>query len=188
MSSVVLDSLKAHFSDDLIEFGTFRGDDFAIVKSAAWLSIATFLRDDAGCDMSMFVDITCVDYPTRQDRFEVVLLLYSLDHGHRIRLKTRLKEGESVATVTGLWRAANWFEREVWDMFGVPFAGHPDLRRILMYPEFEGHPLRKDYDARKTQPIVPYRESTESLSLEKQAPFADDEGMPFPRNDFTPRE
>src|SRR6185436_7630046 len=94
-------------------------------------------------------------------------------------------DGADLDTVTHLWLGANWFEREVYDMSGVTFRGHPDLRRILMYPEFEGHPLRKDYPAQRTQPLIPYRTEAEAgLPLEKLAPFHADEGMSFGRKNW----
>ena len=183
MSAIILEKLKAQFGGAVLETGSFRGDEFAVVEAARWHDIARFLRDDATTDMSMFIDITCVDYPARDARFELVLHLYSLHKGHRIRLKARLTETQpEVASICDLWLGANWFEREAWDMFGVRFKGHPDLRRILMYEEFEGHPLRKDYDAQRTQPLVPYREG--DGVLDKLAPFRRDEGLPFGRNDW----
>jgi NADH-quinone oxidoreductase subunit C len=88
-------------------------------------------------------------------RFDVVYHLYSTRHQHRVRLKVPVALADpSVASLTSLWASANWFEREVWDMFGVTFTGHPDLRRILMYDSFKGHPLRKDYPVRKRQPLI----------------------------------
>ena len=191
MSQLVLDKLKAKFGDRILETSSFRGDDVAIVSPMDWLEVATFLRDDPACDMSMFIDITAVDYPERDARFDLLLFLYSLHKGHRVRLKTRLHDENAdpgrparVKTVTSLWAAANWFEREVWDMFGIRFDGHPDLRRILMYEEFEGHPLRKDYAADRTQPLIPYRPE----AVDKLAPFRADEGMPFGRRDWSPRD
>lgn len=184
MSQAVLDKLRAKFGDRILETHSFRGDDVAIVAPSDWFVIAEFLRDEPSLDFSMFTDITAVDYPEREERFDVLLLLYSLHKGHRVRLKTRLKDGHSLKTVTPLWAAANWFEREVWDMFGVPFEGHPDLRRILMYEEFEGHPLRKDYAADRTQPLIPYRPE----ALDKLAPFRADEGMPFARSGWQQRD
>jgi NADH-quinone oxidoreductase subunit C len=89
-----------------------------------------------------------------------------------------VRENEDCPTAIGVWPGADWMEREVWDMFGVKFAGHPDLRRILMYEEFQGYPLRKDYPANKTQPLVAYREGT----FDKLGPFLSDEGMPFNRS------
>jgi hypothetical protein len=101
--------------------------------------------------------------------------------GHRIRLKARVGKATgsaSIATLTDLWGSANWMERECFDMFGVVFSGHPDLRRILLYPEFEGHPLRKDYPADRIQPLLPYRDVP---NIEKVAPFTTHEGMSFGR-------
>ena len=115
---------------------------------------ATELRFD------VLMDLTAVDYcrfPGREDgpRFEIVYHLYSLPHNHRLRVKVRADEDEAVvASATPLWPIANWFEREVWDMFGVRFDGHPDLRRLLMYEEFVGHPLRKDYPVNRRQPLI----------------------------------
>jgi NADH-quinone oxidoreductase subunit C len=189
MSAIVLEKLKSQFGGAIVETGTLRGDDFAVVDPAKWHDVAKFLRDDATCDMSFFVDLTVVDYPTRSPRFEVVMHLSSLGKGHRVRIKTRIDEGKAgshptIKTVTDLWKGADWTEREAWDMFGVKFEGHPDLRRVLLYEEFEGHPLRKDYQAQHTQPLVPYREEAQ----DKLAPFRNDEGMPFGRNDWRPKK
>jgi NADH-quinone oxidoreductase subunit C len=117
-------------------------------------------RDDEALAFDMLVDLTAVDYlryPGREDgpRFEVVYHLYSLRHQHRLRVKVRVDEDDAVVpTVTALWPIANWLEREVWDMFGIRFEGHPDLRRLLMYEEFVGHPLRKDYPIDRRQPLI----------------------------------
>ncbi len=91
------------------------------------------------------VDITAVHYPKREQQFDIVYILYSFHHNQRIRVKTQLRDGERFRSVTGIWPTANWLEREVYDMFGIVFDGHPDLRRILMPDEWKGHPLRKDY-------------------------------------------
>jgi NADH-quinone oxidoreductase subunit C len=124
---------------------------------------------------------------------EVVLHLYSIQRRHRLRLKARVgdedMEGAEIDSITDLWPGAGWFERETFDLCGVTFTNHPDLRRILMYPEFEGHPLRKDYPATRTQPLVPYRTEAEAKRpLEKLAPFGPDEGMPFGRRAWGPSE
>jgi NADH-quinone oxidoreductase subunit C len=140
--------------------------------------------------LRLFVDLCGVDYPERgaeDERLEVVLHLCSLTKHHRVRLKTRVGDedmkGAELESVTSIWAGANWFEREVFDMSGVTFRGHPKLQRILMYPEFVGHPLLKDYPAQKTQPLVPYRtEEDAGVPLDKQAPFREDEGMPFGRH------
>jgi NADH-quinone oxidoreductase subunit C len=105
----------------------------------------TFLRDDAACRFLCLIDITAVDYPDRERRFDVVTHLLSPTHVRRIRLKVETDERTPVSSLVELYPAANWFEREVWDLFGVYFTGHPDLRRLLTDYGFEGHPLRKDF-------------------------------------------
>jgi len=181
VSKKVLDLLQAKFGDKIVETHSQFGDDTAVVVPEAWRDVALFLRDEPRCAMNMFTDLTAVDYLEREPRFEVVCHLRSLDRGHRIRIKTRIgdENGESMElpSLAPVWRGANWFERECFDMFGVKFVGHPDLRRILMYEEFQGHPLRKDYPAQQAQPLVEYREG----NFDKLAPFGDDEGMPFGR-------
>lgn len=105
-----------------------------------------FLRDDPKCRFEMLVDITALDHPSRLDaRFDVVYNLLSLSHNSRIRVKTPVAEGEAANSAVNTFSTAGWFEREVWDMFGIPFAGNPDLRRLLTDYGFDGHPLRKDF-------------------------------------------
>ncbi|NUP09923.1 MAG: NADH-quinone oxidoreductase subunit C [Polyangiaceae bacterium] len=180
MSKAVLEALKTRFGDAIWDTQSQFGDETAIVDPDKWFEIARFLKSDPRCAMNMFVDLCGVDYPDRDPRFEVVLHLRSLEKGHRIRLKTRVGDAEAdtaeVDSITPIWGGANWFERETYDLMGIVFRGHPDLRRILMYPEFKGHPLRKDYPANKIQPLVELLEGPE-----KFAPFGPDEGMPFGR-------
>jgi len=107
--------------------------------------LLTFLRDDSNCLFKLLVDICGVDYPDRAERFEVVYNLLSLKHNQRIRVKLTTVADRPVPSVAAVFRVAGWFEREVWDLFGVFFADHPDLRRILTDYGFEGHPLRKDF-------------------------------------------
>jgi NADH-quinone oxidoreductase subunit C len=182
MAQVLVKLLSQHFADAVLETHSQRGDETVVVEAARWKEIARFLRDDPRAAMNYCVDLTAVDYPEREPRFEVVLHLCSLSRGHRLRLKARVGnadgEGAEIETVSDLWGAANWAERECWDMFGVRFSGHPDLRRILMYPEFIGYPLRKDYPADRIQPLIAYREVE---NTEKLAPFGFDEGMSFGR-------
>jgi len=109
------------------------------------VKVLTFLRDDQNCHFKQLVDITGVDYPEREERFEVVYHLLSPKQNQRIRIKLPAGEETPVDSVTGVYSAAGWFEREVWDLYGVFFANHPDLRRILTDYGFEGHPLRKDF-------------------------------------------
>jgi NADH-quinone oxidoreductase subunit C len=154
-----LEVLKTKFPDYIEDSHSFRGDDTAVIKREALRDICTFLRDDQGQQYNLLTDLTCVDFPEREKRLEVVYHLYSLPHNMRIRLKVPVSENSpTVETVSDLWKIANWLEREAWDMFGVVFKGHPDLRRILLYEEFEGHPLRKDYHPLKEQPRVPLRD------------------------------
>jgi NADH-quinone oxidoreductase subunit C len=181
MSRKVLEVLSAEFGPSILETHSHFGDDTAVVAPVRWREIARLLRDDPRCAFDMFVDLTVVDYLGRQSpRFEVVLHLRSLEKAHRIRLKARIGDDLGALRIDSLvpvWAGADWFEREAYDMFGVEFVGHPDLRRILLYPEFEGYPLRKDYPAHRTQPLIPYREDAPG----KLPPFGADEGMPFGR-------
>jgi NADH-quinone oxidoreductase subunit C len=131
-----------------------------VVERAAIVEIMTFCRDETDLGFDMLSDLTAVDFlkfPGREDgpRFEVVYHLYSLAHNHRVRLKIRVDEDDAVVpTAVSVWPIANWLEREVWDMFGIRFQGHPDPRRLLMYEEFVGHPLRKDYPINRRQPLI----------------------------------
>jgi NADH-quinone oxidoreductase subunit C len=115
------------------------------VPRAAIIPVLTFLRDDSRCLFKVLVDLTAVDYPARPERFEIVYNLLSLKHNRRLRIKTTTDEDTPISSVTSVFNTAGWFEREVWDLFGVFFADHPDLRRILTDYGFEGHPLRKDF-------------------------------------------
>ncbi len=122
-----------------------RGELIATVKRASIVKVATFLRDDAVCQFTQLIDICGVDYPEREERFEVVYHLLSMNKNTRIRLKVPAGEDTPVASLTGVFPCADWLEREVWDMYGVFFSGHPDLRRILTDYGFDGHPQRKDF-------------------------------------------
>jgi NADH-quinone oxidoreductase subunit C len=184
MAQQLLELMRSRFGSDITDSHADHGDETVVVRKEAWLSIARWLRDDPAADMAMLLDLTAVDYPDQNPRFEVVAHLLSLRLGHRLRLKTRVAEAEGqppkVDSLTELWASANWAERECYDMFGVVFVSHPDLRRILLYPEFEGYPLRKDYPAERTQPLVAYRTVD---NIDKLPPFGAQEGMPFGRMD-----
>jgi len=188
MAKALVDLIKQKFPADVLETHSQRGDETVVVYAARWKDVARFLRDEPRADMSMLTDLTAVDFPDRSPRFEVVAHFYSLAKGHRLRLKARVGDSDGgnaeIETLSDLWASANWAERECWDMFGVRFAGHPDLRRILLYPEFEGHPLRKDYPAERIQPLVPYREVPDT---DKIPPFRSDEGMSFGRQTHAQR-
>src|SRR4051812_15493068 len=182
MSKALIELVKKNFPDAVLESHSQLGDDTLVLAPGRWKEVCGFLKDDQQSDMSMLTDLTAVDFPDRDPRFEVVAHLYSLNRGHRLRVKARVgdREGETVEidTLTELWASANWLERECFDLLGVKFLGHPDLRRILTYPEFEGHPLRKDYPAEKIQPLIQYRDEP---NIDKVAPFGVDEGMSFGR-------
>jgi NADH-quinone oxidoreductase subunit C len=121
------------------------GELMVTAQASAVPKLLTFLRDDQNCQFKQLVDVTAVDHPDREARFTVVYNLLSLRHNQRVRVKTMVAEGATLASVVGVFSSANWMEREVWDLFGVAFSGHPDLRRILTDYGFEGHPLRKDF-------------------------------------------
>jgi NADH-quinone oxidoreductase subunit C len=119
------------------------------------VDVMRLLRDDADCAFEMLTDLCAVDYLGEDPRFEVVYHLYSLAKNHRLRVKVRVPESDAVVdSLTGLWASANWMEREVFDLYGIRFRHHPDLRRILLYDEFQGYPLRKDYPKERRQPLV----------------------------------
>lgn len=121
------------------------GELNVVAHAPSIVKVLTFLRDDASCLFKQLVDLCGVDWPAREQRFDVVYHLLSLKQNQRVRVKIATDEETPVPSVVEVFSAANWFEREVWDMFGVVFAGHPDLRRILTDYGFEGHPLRKDF-------------------------------------------
>jgi NADH-quinone oxidoreductase subunit C len=158
--SQVLQRLRDRFGGVVLETHEDRGDATLVVERTALVEVLRYCRDEPPLAFDVLMDLTAVDnlkYPGREDgpRFEVVYHLYSLAHNHRVRVKTRVDEDDAqVPTAVDLWPIANWFEREVWDMFGVRFAGHPDPRRLLMYEEFVGHPLRKDYPINRRQPLI----------------------------------
>jgi len=138
---------------------SYRGDDTLVVDPTRIADAMKTLRDDPELAMTMLVDVTAVDYFGREPRFEVVYHLRSFKSGARLRVKVPVAEPEdgsnpAIDTITPLWASADWNEREVWDLYGIRFRGHPDMRRILMYEEFVGHPLRKDYPKEKRQPLV----------------------------------
>ncbi len=144
-----LDELGAHIAmrmpDAVREVRISHGELTLLAEREQVLALLRFLRDDVQCHFETLIDICGVDYPERTERFEVVYHLLSMRMNQRIRVRLRAGEDTPVASAVGLWPAANWFEREAFDMYGIPFANHPDLRRILTDYGFEGWPLRKDF-------------------------------------------
>jgi NADH-quinone oxidoreductase subunit C len=159
MSKAVIGALLERFPDAVYDaYEGVGGDDCAFVKKDRIADVCRFLREAERFDLAPY--ITAVDYLGLTPRFEVVYNLLSIPRSARIRLRVKVPEGEGneVPSVTGVWRGADWFERYCFDMYGIRFSGHPDLRRLLMYDEFVGHPLRKDYPLKGRQPLVPERE------------------------------
>jgi NADH-quinone oxidoreductase subunit C len=156
----ILAQLQRRFGDAIVETHADHGDLTAVVARDAILAVLAHCRDAPSLAFDVLMDLTAVDYlkfPGREDgpRFEVVYHLVSITHNHRLRLKVRVDEDDaSVPSAVALWPIANWLEREAWDMFGVRFERHPDPRRLLMYEEFVGHPLRKDYPINRRQPLI----------------------------------
>jgi NADH-quinone oxidoreductase subunit C len=136
--------VRAKFGASLLEATLDRNQAILLVERGDLAKLARYCRDDESFDF--LTDLTAVDFPARAPRFEIVLNLYSFQKNERLRLKCRAAEGEVVPSVTSVWGTANWLERECFDMFGIRFDGHPDLRRILLPDEWQGFPLRKDYD------------------------------------------
>jgi NADH-quinone oxidoreductase subunit C len=135
--------LSQQFSADISGFSSYLGQEFLVAAVAAVVPILRYLRDEENFDF--LVDLTALDYPDRPDRFELIYIVYSFSANRRIRVKTRLADAYQPETATGIYLSANWLEREVFDMFGIEFAGHPDMRRILLPEDWTGYPLRKDY-------------------------------------------
>ena len=129
----------------VVSCAVVRGEIELRVNPADVTQVLTLLRGDRQAAFNQLIDLTAVDYPERESRFDVVYLLLSMDNNMRMRLVAAVAAGQAMPSVSGLFMAANWAEREVWDMFGIFFAGHPDLRRLLTDYGFEGHPLRKDF-------------------------------------------
>jgi len=155
----ILDLIREKFSDSIIETHSRLGQDTVVIEKTRLIDLAGFLKEDPELKFNILADLTAVDYWKKNPRFEVVYHLLSLDNRLRLRVKTPVGEDDCTApSLCKLWPAANWYEREVFDMFGIRFEGHPDLKRILMYPGFKGHPLRKDYPKTRHQPIVKYRD------------------------------
>ena len=139
------DQVAAALPGDVIRSEIVRGELILWAERPAIVRVLTFLRDDPRMLFKQLVDLCGVDYPHRIERFEVVYNLLSLRHNRRIRVKLATDENEPVPSVTGVFHSADWYEREAWDLFGVYFSDHPDLRRLLTDYGFEGHPLRKDF-------------------------------------------
>jgi len=141
--SELVASLRSQYGSGIREASTYLGQKYLVVDSSVVYEILLRMRDEQLFDYC--VDITAVHYPKREAQFDIVYVLYSFHHNERVRVKTQIKDGDSVRSAVEIWPTANWLEREVYDMFGITFDGHPDLKRILLPDGWKGHPLRKDY-------------------------------------------
>jgi NADH-quinone oxidoreductase subunit C len=141
LGAAIAAALPGAVTRTYVEYGELN----VVVEASGIISTLTYLRDDPACRFICFIDITATDYPARAKRFDVVYHLLSPSHNQRVRVKAAVGEGQAIASACAVFPAADWFERETYDMFGVLFSGHPDLRRILTDYGFEGHPLRKDF-------------------------------------------
>ncbi|MFZ0582335.1 MAG: NADH-quinone oxidoreductase subunit C [Candidatus Acidiferrales bacterium] len=147
LDNELVQRLKAKFGEAIREASLDRKQAIVLIAAEQLREISRHCRDEEKFDM--LVDLTAVDWPKREKRFDIVLNLYSFEKNERLRLKAHAADGEPVPSVCEVWPAANWLERECYDMFGIVFEGHPDLKRILMPDEWQGYPLRKDYDILK---------------------------------------
>jgi NADH-quinone oxidoreductase subunit C len=162
LSKYAYDKIAAALPSAVLErYADRGGGEWAVIRSEAILDVASELRDKPELEFKLFLSIDAVDrlmLPGNDPRFEVVYFLYSVRRGEHARLKCQVPEDKpELPSITPVYQGANWWERFVWDFYGIRFRGHPDLRRILMYEEFKGHPLRKDYPLRQRQPLVPER-------------------------------
>ncbi len=149
MSQKLVERLQREFGEEILAVASHRGDESVTVAPANLPKVLAHLKDTEGCEQ--LSDVVGIDYPDRDQRFEVLYLLRSWSNKHRIQVRVPVAEDQPVPTVSGLYRSADWHEREVYDLFGVPFSGHPDLRRILCHHQFEGHALRKEYPIQQGQ-------------------------------------
>lgn len=139
---MILERIDGQFHGAILDGHTFRGDATVVVAPERYLDLVDFIHGEG---FQLLVDLTAVDWQDRTPRFDVVTHWLNLASHERLRIKVPLAEGASLPSLTGRYRTADWYEREVWDMFGIRFDGHPDLRRLLMWEDYPGHPLRKDY-------------------------------------------
>lgn len=154
-SEQILSTVQSRCGQAIVRTDRYRGDATVVIHPERLLEVARVLRDDRELSFDLLLDVTCVDYLGQDPRFELVYHFYSTRHRHRLRVKARVSESDpTIDSLVPLWVGANWLERETYDMYGIRFRGHPDLRRIYLYEEFEGHPLRKDYPKEKRQPLI----------------------------------
>ncbi len=155
---LAVEKLKGKFQNSILEVTTFRNEVTVEVAKGEIFEICKFLHSDPDLQFHLLTDLCGLDFLPQTPRFGIAYLLCSVKNGQRLRLKTRVGEQKSIQSVESIWKVANWYEREVYDLFGIRFENHPDLRRILLWDGYEGHPLRKDYPAQGPdfdKPFVP---------------------------------
>jgi NADH-quinone oxidoreductase subunit C len=153
MAKKLIDIVTKKFGDHVLDSHSRLGNDTIIIKREGLHEIAEFLRDDDTTKMDLLRDVTAVDYMNRVPRFEVVYVLYSIELKHQLLIRVPLDAKDAKCdTISDVYPVSGWLEREVYDMYGIEFVNHPDLRRVLLYEEFEGYPLRKDYGTQDSQP------------------------------------
>lgn len=161
---LLINKIKATFRNEVLDTQVFRGEVTHVIEKKALRSICNFLKTDPDLRMNYIVDVLGVDYINEVPRFEVVYHLYSIPRKLRVRLKLRVAEGETVPSVTSIWPGADWPEREAFDMFGIVFEGHPNLKRIYLAEDWEGYPLRKDY------PLRGYKDRYNPFGVDREDP------------------
>jgi NADH-quinone oxidoreductase subunit C len=177
--SITEEKLKKEYSDRIIEIYTFRGDLNILLKPQNIPEICRFLKTDSDLKYNFLSCITAVDYldiqnqTAREKRFEVVYILFSITNHFRVTIKTRVDENDEIPTLTSLWSTANWQEREIYDMFGLKFAGHPKLTRILMDDDWVGFPQRKDFPL--TYEVPNFSFNKDDVDTRHRAPWRGDE-------------
>jgi NADH-quinone oxidoreductase subunit C len=176
MASITEDKIKKEYADRILEMYEFRGDLNIVLKPQDIPEICRFLKMDPDLKYNFLSMITAADYLGQRDkRFEVVYSLFSISNRFRVMLKVRVDENEDIPTLTSLWGTANWQEREVFDMFGIKFSGHPNLKRILMDDDWIGHPQRKDFPL--TYEVPNFTFNKDDIDTRRWAPWRGDEWL-----------
>jgi NADH-quinone oxidoreductase subunit C len=160
--SILVKNIKEKFGQSILDTFIFRDEVTHLIRKESLLEVCQFLKDNLDLQFNFLSDIAGIDYFPQNPRFEVVYHLYSISKKHRVRLKIKTEDGETVPSVTTVWSGADWAEREAYDMFGIIFEGHPNLKRIYMPDAWEGFPLRKDY------PLKGYKDRYNPFGEEKK--------------------
>ncbi|MDZ7766860.1 MAG: NADH-quinone oxidoreductase subunit C [Melioribacteraceae bacterium] len=163
LKELIANKFKENFAEEVVEITDFRGDISVEIKPEKIVEICKFLKEDSELDFQQCVDVTAIDWAKRKRRFTTVYHLLSYNKNHRLRLKSTIEDAKNpeIDSVVSIWSGANWYERETWDMYGIVFRNHPDLRRIYMPEAFEYYPLRKDFPVMGIPGSLPLPEKEE---------------------------